>query len=92
MPGISAGDLEKFCYCPLSWKLSGTESADEATIEGSKRHHRMAGELESIVRGERRASVRARFAVDENAALGDSPVLQNQLNASSEELGRQRHT
>ncbi len=43
-------------------------------------------------KGKRRASVRARFAVDENATLGDSPVLQNHLNPGGEELGRQRHT
>ncbi len=63
MPGISAGDLEKFCYCPLSWKLSGSENADAKTAEGSVRHHRMAGELESIVEGERRASAYERAVI-----------------------------
>lgn len=63
MPGISAGDLEKFCYCPLSWKLSGTESTDPTTREGSIRHRRMAGELEGIVEGERRASVYEHAAI-----------------------------
>jgi CRISPR-associated exonuclease Cas4 len=63
MPGISAGDLEKFCYCPLSWKLSGTEGADAATVEGSLRHRHMAGELEKIVEGERRASVYERAVI-----------------------------
>ncbi len=50
MPGISAGELEKFCYCPLSWKLSGSESMDATTMEGSVRHHRMAGELETALK------------------------------------------
>jgi CRISPR-associated exonuclease Cas4 len=63
MPVISAGDLEKFCYCPLSWKLSGTESVDVATAQGSVRHRRMAGELESIVRGERRATMYERAVI-----------------------------
>jgi CRISPR-associated exonuclease Cas4 len=63
MLGISAGDLEKFCYCPLSWKLSGSESIDATTIEGTIRHHRMAGELESIVEGERRASIYERAVI-----------------------------
>lgn len=63
MSGISAGDLEKFCYCPLSWKLSGTGGGDATTAEGSARHRRMAGELESIVEGERQASVYERAVI-----------------------------
>jgi CRISPR-associated exonuclease Cas4 len=63
MPGISAGELEKFCYCPLSWKLSGSEDTDAASIEGTLRHRHMAGELERIVEGERRASLYERAVV-----------------------------
>ncbi|MBI0583659.1 MAG: CRISPR-associated protein Cas4 [Methanomassiliicoccus sp.] len=57
MSSISAGDLEKFCYCPLSWKLRDAEGGGAALVEGSVLHQRMAGELEEIVKGERRASV-----------------------------------
>ncbi|MDW5563367.1 MAG: CRISPR-associated protein Cas4 [Methanomassiliicoccus sp.] len=63
MPGISAGDLEKFCYCPLSWKLSDTENGGANLAEGSARHQHMAGELESIVEGEHRASMYERAVI-----------------------------
>lgn len=56
MDGISAGDLEKFCYCPLSWSLRGTEDDDPALANGRERHESMAGELEDIVKREHLAS------------------------------------
>ncbi len=55
MAGISAGDLEKFCYCPLSWQLRDNETREECLDQGRERHDLMADELQGIVRGERRA-------------------------------------
>jgi len=39
---ISAGELEKFGYCPLSWWYSrqGLEEADQAKLKGGVRDHR----------------------------------------------------
>lgn len=54
--GISAGDLEKFCYCPLSWSLRDEVTDDPALVAGRDQHDRMAGELEDIVKKERLAS------------------------------------
>jgi CRISPR-associated exonuclease Cas4 len=54
--GISAGDLEKFCYCPLSWSLRDAATDDPAMVAGRDQHDRMAGELEDIIKKERLAS------------------------------------
>ena len=35
MRDISAGDLEKYCYCPLSWKLSRAGGLDASMAEGA---------------------------------------------------------
>lgn len=56
MAGISAGDLEKFCYCPLSWQLRDNEMREVCLDQGREGHERMADDLQGIVRGERRAS------------------------------------
>ncbi len=63
MRDISAGDLEKYCYCPLSWKLSRAGGSDASMAEGAVRHRHMAKELENIVRGEWRASVYERAVI-----------------------------
>lgn len=54
--GISAGDLEKFCYCPLSYVLKDMEDEDPALARGRERHERLAEELEDIVKREHLAS------------------------------------
>ncbi len=47
---ISAGDLEKYGYCPMNWWLSlGTADGEgPETIEGEKRHEAVASELKGI--------------------------------------------
>ncbi|TLZ59866.1 MAG: Dna2/Cas4 domain-containing protein [Methanobacteriota archaeon] len=47
---ISAGDLEKYGYCPLNWWLSlGTaDGLGPETIEGERRHEEVASELKGI--------------------------------------------
>ena len=48
---ISAGDIEKFGYCPLSWWLSrGQEEPEESEVlkEGSKKHVEIGSEVKKI--------------------------------------------
>jgi len=49
-PTISAGDLEKYGYCPLNWWLSlGTDDGlGPETIEGERKHEAVASELKGI--------------------------------------------
>ncbi len=50
---VSAGDLEKYAFCPLSWWLSKRKKVVEK--EGIKHHRKMEEELNIIKEGERRA-------------------------------------
>lgn len=54
---ISAGDLEKFGYCPLSWWLSRGLASDEtpSTREGTDRHQEISEDIRGIEREEHRA-------------------------------------
>ncbi len=47
---ISAGDLEKYGYCPLNWWLSlgKDDGLGPETIEGERRHEQVASELKGI--------------------------------------------
>jgi len=47
---FSAGALEKFCYCPLTWWLSrgGAEVDDEALAKGELKHEIVVDELKGI--------------------------------------------
>jgi len=49
-PTISAGDLEKYGYCPLNWwrSLGTADGLGPETIEGEKRHEEVAAELKGI--------------------------------------------
>ncbi|TLZ71915.1 MAG: Dna2/Cas4 domain-containing protein [Methanobacteriota archaeon] len=49
-PPISAGDLEKYGYCPLNWWLSlgKADGLGPETIEGERRHEEVAAELKGI--------------------------------------------
>ncbi len=55
-PIISAGDVEKYAYCPLSWWLSiGLEDEPDqkkALLDGEKKHGDFGKDLSSIVSGE----------------------------------------
>jgi len=53
---ISAGDLEKFSYCPLSWWLSlKSEEDSEALAKGTEQHQKLGKSLWRIDSGERSA-------------------------------------
>jgi CRISPR-associated exonuclease Cas4 len=47
---ISASDIERYCYCPLSWWLGrhGVDAAGEAVNQGQKTHDKIGAELEKI--------------------------------------------
>jgi len=49
-PTFSAGALEKFCYCPLTWWLSraGAEEEEEALAAGERKHEVVVEELKGI--------------------------------------------
>jgi len=64
MESISAADLEKFCYCPLSWQLAREgEVRSPALDRGRDDHRALAGELGGIVRHEGQAGRFERWAV-----------------------------
>lgn len=53
---ISAGDLEKYSYCPLSWWLSRKyDCQDRATRKGIKEHEKLGETLWKIDTGEKDA-------------------------------------
>jgi CRISPR-associated exonuclease Cas4 len=53
---ISAGDVEKFSYCPLSWWLSEEKEVSSERLElGIKEHERLGKSLWKIEAGERAA-------------------------------------
>lgn len=51
-PTFSAGELEKYGYCPLSWWLSRNEEEEEDLSDGEKKHARIADEITKIRRRE----------------------------------------
>jgi CRISPR-associated exonuclease Cas4 len=56
-PAISASDLERYSYCPLSWWLGrGTDVTSEPLEKGEERHGEFSGGLEQIVSMEEKAS------------------------------------
>src|SRR4030065_985695 len=53
---ISAGDLEKYSYCPLSWWLSiKLEEDKESLAQGVQQHERLGKSLWKIDSGEKSA-------------------------------------
>ena len=54
---FSAGALEKFCYCPLTWWLSreGVEEEEEALAAGERKHEVVVEEIKGIETHEVRA-------------------------------------
>jgi len=65
---ISAGDLEKFCYCPLSWRLSGGQDANEATRRGVEEHGSLGNDLNEMAKQERRVRHSGRAVIFISAA------------------------
>ncbi len=54
---ISASDIEKFGYCPLSWWLSRSKSeevTDEGLKKGKKEHEKVGMELENVKKKEKK--------------------------------------
>jgi CRISPR-associated exonuclease Cas4 len=53
---ISASELERFGYCPLSWWQGRTERvSSDALKQGSKDHGRISGDLKTIMTSEEKA-------------------------------------
>ncbi len=64
MASVSAADLERFCYCPLSWHLGRqAEVRSEVLRSGSDRHAALGDGLGEIVQSEERAGRMERIAV-----------------------------
>ena len=58
---ISASDLERFGYCPLSWWNGRTaQASSEALQQGTKNHDRISDDLRSIMVNEEKAGSWAR--------------------------------
>ncbi len=63
-PTISASDLERYSYCPLSWWLGrGVEITSEPLQKGEERHGEFSGDLKAIVSMEERASIWERMVM-----------------------------
>ncbi len=64
-PTISAGDLEKYGYCPLNWwrSLGTADGLGPETIEGERRHEEVATELKGIEVHEVRAKESERMVM-----------------------------
>jgi len=64
-PTISAGDLEKYGYCPLNWwrSLGTADGLGPETIEGERRHEEVAAELKGIEVHEIRAKESERMVM-----------------------------
>jgi CRISPR-associated exonuclease Cas4 len=53
---ISASELERFGYCPLSWWQGRTAQANSAALkQGSQNHERISDDLKTIMASEERA-------------------------------------
>jgi len=63
-PIISASELERYCYCPLSWWLGRQEDATSQKLtQGTARHEEMSSDLRTIVDNEKCAMVWERAAL-----------------------------
>jgi CRISPR-associated exonuclease Cas4 len=62
---ISASDIERYCYCPLSWWLGrhGVDATGEAVDRGQKTHDKIGAELDTIKAKETEAKVFERLLI-----------------------------
>lgn len=63
-PPFSAGELEKFSYCPLSWWLGGEEAVatgNQRTGEGSRRHMSLSRDLSELSSSQRSVALYSRM-------------------------------
>ncbi len=59
---VSAGDLEKYAYCPLSWWLSRDEEGHtEEQYRGMEKHGEMERKIEDVALKERESTYLGRF-------------------------------
>ena len=59
---VSAGDLEKYAYCPLSWWLGRSEfEHSEAELRGMERHEEVESKIEDIALKEKESRNMERF-------------------------------
>jgi CRISPR-associated exonuclease Cas4 len=59
---FSAGDIEKFSYCPLSWWLSrGDESGSEGTAAGNRAHRILNDRLSDISLNQKESTIYSRM-------------------------------
>jgi len=64
METISASDLERFAYCPLSWWLSTKGDVTSPVLEeGEKEHKALSVELSAIMDEERKARIWERMVL-----------------------------
>jgi CRISPR-associated exonuclease Cas4 len=55
-PMISASELERFCYCPMSWWLSrDREMVSGSLKEGERRHEDFNSDLKAILENEKKS-------------------------------------
>ncbi len=63
-PPFSAGEIEKFSYCPLSWWL-GADASDTAsrsrTAEGTSNHRRLSSDLVNLSESQRSTALYSRM-------------------------------
>ncbi|MCX8174294.1 MAG: Dna2/Cas4 domain-containing protein [Thermoplasmata archaeon] len=55
---ISAADIEKFTYCPLSWKLSYSDrdAENKSQMAGKKQHRKFGRKVKQIIKAEQRTA------------------------------------
>jgi CRISPR-associated exonuclease Cas4 len=60
---VSAGDLEKYAYCPLSWWLNkmGYQTNSNSSKVGIEQHREIAERMDEIRKKERRANTYERY-------------------------------
>ncbi len=54
---ISASEVERWCYCPLSWKLErkGSYEARSDLVEGEKKHKDIGKEANGVIKAQQKA-------------------------------------
>ena len=52
---LSASELERFSYCPLSWWLSRSQDTTSERLEvGERRHGNLSNDLQQVIDSEKR--------------------------------------
>jgi len=89
MESISAAELEKFCYCPLSWSLAREQEVRSPALDRGRAEHAVLGDgLIDIVQKEEKAALYERVAVWTSLVASALAVLGAFLFISSDDLLR----